>query len=60
MYLITGEIVRSVTVLIVVCPCALVLATPTALVAAIGNAARNKIEGLLGGSMKSTRPTHTM
>lgn len=22
--------------------------------------ARNKIEGLLGGSMKSTRPTHTM
>ena len=25
-----------------------------------GNAARNKIEGLLGGSMKSTRPTHTM
>lgn len=25
-----------------------------------GSAARNKIEGLLGGSMKSTRPTHTM
>lgn len=25
-----------------------------------GVAARNKIEGLLGGSMKSTRPTHTM
>jgi len=25
-----------------------------------GAAARNKIEGLLGGSMKSTRPTHTM
>ena len=25
-----------------------------------GTAARNKIEGLLGGSMKSTRPTHTM
>lgn len=25
-----------------------------------GGAARNKIEGLLGGSMKSTRPTHTM
>lgn len=23
-------------------------------------AARNKIEGLLGGSLKSTRPTHTM
>lgn len=25
-----------------------------------GIAARNKIEGLLGGSLKSTRPTHTM
>lgn len=25
-----------------------------------GNSARNKIEGLLGGSLKSTRPTHTM
>lgn len=25
-----------------------------------GRAARNKIEGLLGGSLKSTRPTHTM
>ena len=25
-----------------------------------GVAARNRIEGLLGGSMKSSRPTHTM
>jgi type IV pilus assembly protein PilZ len=25
-----------------------------------GTAARNKIEGLLGGTLKSTRPTHTM
>ena len=25
-----------------------------------GNAARNKIEGFLGGALKSTRPTHTM
>jgi type IV pilus assembly protein PilZ len=25
-----------------------------------GKAANNKIEGLLGGSLKSTRPTHTM
>lgn len=25
-----------------------------------GIAARNKMEGLLGGSLKSTRPTHTM
>ncbi len=30
-FFVTGELVRSVTVLVVVCPCALVLATPTAL-----------------------------
>lgn len=40
-YLLTGDIVRSITVLVVVCPCALVLATPTAVVAAIGNAAKH-------------------
>ncbi len=37
---ITGEIIRSVTVLVVFCPCALVLATPTAIAAAIGNASK--------------------
>ena len=37
-YLLTGEVLRSVTVLVVFCPCSLVLATPTAIVAAIGNA----------------------
>ena len=39
-YLFTGEILRSVTVLVVFCPCSLVLATPTAIVAAIGNATK--------------------
>lgn len=42
-YLLTGDITRSITVLVVVCPCALVLATPTAVVAAIGNAAKRGI-----------------
>ena len=35
-YVITGDIVRAVTVMVVFCPCALVLATPTAIMAAIG------------------------
>ena len=40
-WLITGLILRSVTILVVFCPCALVLATPTAIMAAIGNATRH-------------------
>ena len=39
-YLITHEIIRSVTILVVFCPCALVLATPTAIMAGIGNATK--------------------
>lgn len=39
-WLITGEIIRAVTILVVFCPCALVLATPTAIMAGIGNATR--------------------
>ena len=35
--IITGEVIRAVTILVVFCPCALVLATPTAIMAAIGN-----------------------
>jgi len=42
-FLITGDPIRSITILIVACPCALVLGTPTAVVAAIGNAARQGI-----------------
>jgi P-type Cu+ transporter len=42
-YFVTGDIIRAVTILIVFCPCALVLATPTAIVAAIGNAARQGV-----------------
>jgi heavy metal translocating P-type ATPase len=37
---VTGEIIRAVTILVVFCPCALVLATPTAIMAGIGNATK--------------------
>jgi heavy metal translocating P-type ATPase len=40
-WLLSGEIIRAVTILVVFCPCALVLATPTAIMAAIGNAAKH-------------------
>ena len=40
-WVVTGEILRSVTILVVFCPCALVLATPTAIMAAIGNATKH-------------------
>ena len=36
----TGEFMRAVTVLVVFCPCAFILATPTAVLAGIGNAAK--------------------
>ena len=42
-YFVTGNIVRAVTVLVVFCPCALVLATPTAIMAAIGQATKRGV-----------------
>ncbi|WP_294504753.1 cation-translocating P-type ATPase [uncultured Victivallis sp.] len=42
-WIVTGELVRAVTILVVFCPCALVLATPTAIMAAIGNATRHGV-----------------
>jgi heavy metal translocating P-type ATPase len=39
-WFVTGEIIRAVTILVVFCPCALVLATPAAIMAGIGNAAK--------------------
>ena len=39
-WIVTGNVERGVTVLVVFCPCALILATPTAIMAAIGQATK--------------------
>lgn len=41
--LVTKDIVRAVTVLVVFCPCALVLSTPTAIMAAVGQATKHGV-----------------
>lgn len=42
-YLFTRDIVRAVTILVVFCPCALALATPTSIMAAIGQATKHGV-----------------
>lgn len=42
-FIVTKDVVRAVTVLVVFCPCALVLATPTAIMAAIGQATKHGV-----------------
>lgn len=42
-FILTKDVIRAVTVLVVFCPCALVLATPTAIMAAIGQAAKHGV-----------------
>ena len=56
-YLYTFEIARSVTILVVFCPCALVLATPTAIMAAIGNLAKYDILVKDGASIEELART---
>jgi len=56
----TGDVVRGITVLIVFCPCALVLATPTAIVASIGHAARRQMLVKGGEFAEVVGQTHTV
>ncbi len=51
--IVTHEILRSVTVLVVFCPCALVLATPTAIMAAIGNLSKKEFLLRMGSLLKN-------
>lgn len=51
-YFATKDIYRSVTVLVVFCPCALILATPTAIMAAAGNLSKRGILVKDGGALE--------
>ena len=42
-WFVTSDLMRVMTILVIACPCALVLATPTAVVAAVGNAAKRGV-----------------
>ncbi len=52
-YIATMDVYRSVTVLVVFCPCALILATPTAIMAAAGNMSKRGILVKDGGAVES-------
>lgn len=59
-YIVTGDITRSVTVLVVFCPCALILATPTAIMAAAGNLSRRGILVRDGGALERIAAVDTV
>ncbi len=52
-YLATGDFIPAVSVLVVACPCALTLATPTAIVATVARAARQGILVRGGGRLEA-------
>lgn len=54
------DIVRAVTVLVVFCPCALVLATPTAVMAAIGQATKYGVIIKSGDALERMGKTDTI
>lgn len=59
-YLFTGEIIRAVTVLVVFCPCALALATPTSIMAAIGQATKYGVIIKSGQALESMGKVDTI
>lgn len=58
--LVTQDIVRAVTVLVVFCPCALVLATPTAVMAAIGQATKHGVIVKTGEALEKMGKVNTI
>jgi Cd2+/Zn2+-exporting ATPase len=59
-YLFSHDLYRAITVLIVACPCALILATPTAVMAAIARAARAGVLIKGGQYLEATARLHTI
>lgn len=59
-YFVTGDVIRSVTILVVFCPCALILATPTAIMAAIGNLSKRGILVKSGYSIEELAAVDTV
>lgn len=59
-YVFTGNIVTGVTVLVVFCPCALALATPTAIMAAIGQATKHGVIIKSGESLEKMGKVDTI
>ena len=59
-WILAGELIRAVTVLVVFCPCSLVLATPTAIMAAIGNATRHGFLVKEGDALERLSKTGTL
>ncbi len=51
-FAVTGDIIRGVTVMVVFCPCALVLSTPTAIMAAIGQATKHGVISKSGEALE--------
>lgn len=58
--ILTDNIERAVTVLVVFCPCALVLATPTAIMAAIGQATKHGVIIKSGESLEKMGKVDTV
>ncbi|PAB59039.1 heavy metal translocating P-type ATPase [Anaeromicrobium sediminis] len=59
-WIFTGDVVRGVTVLVVFCPCALALATPTSIMAAIGQATKKGIIIKSGAALESMGKVDTI
>jgi heavy metal translocating P-type ATPase len=59
-FIFTHDTARAITVLIVACPCALILATPTAIMAAISRAARSGVLIKGGQYLEATARLHTI